>query len=66
MVMVVTYFYSGAVISTMTDGARKERHFDGSITVEPDISVDDVIYEIKSKHAHKNTRAAHIRQLNRV
>lgn len=66
MAMFVTYFYSGAVISTMTDGTRKERHFDGSITVEPDISVDDVIYEIKSKHSYRNTKAAHVRQMNRV
>lgn len=67
MAVVVTYFYSGAIVGTMLKGGiRDVKHFDGSITVEPDISVDDVIYEIKSKHSHKNTKMAHIRQLNRI
>lgn len=63
----VTYFYSGAVVGTMMKGGiRDERHFDGSISVETNTSVDDVIYQIKKVVAKNNTKLVHIRQLNRI
>lgn len=67
MAMVVTYFYSGAIVGTMLKGGiRDAKHFDGSIVVGPDISVDDVIYEIKKSECRDNPKLAHIRQLNRI
>lgn len=63
----VTYFYSGAIVGAMIKGGiRDVKHFDGSIMVSGTTSVEDVIYEIKSKHSHKNTKMAHVRQLNRI
>jgi len=65
-VSMVTYFYSGAVVSTMTDGARKERFVDGSITVEDDVSVNNVILKVKRIACKNDPRIVHIRQLNKI
>ncbi len=62
----VTYFYSGAVVSTMTDGTRKERFVDGFITVEYGVSVNDVILKAKRIACRNDPRIVHIRQLNKL
>ena len=63
----VTYFYSGAIVGQMIKGGIRDiLHFDGSITVSELIPIDDVIYEVRSKHSYKNTKSAHVRQLNKL
>lgn len=62
----VTYFYSGAVVATMTNGTRKERFVDGSITAEDGVSVNDVILKAKRIACRNNPRIVHIRQFNKV
>ena len=62
----VTYFYSGAVVSTMTDGTRKERFVDGSITVSELTPVDDVILKAKRISCRNDPSIVHIRQLNKL
>ena len=63
----VCYFYSGAIVGSMLKGGvRDVSVFDGSVTVDCETSVDNVLRIIKQMHSPMNTKAVNVRILNKV